>query len=85
MKYILKSNAEGETIQGILNGGSIKNLVSDILSTSKISKDIQSLPQSADVWKNLEKVASLAVTNKYAGKKSNNIANAHIVLTKRNR
>lgn len=83
MKYILKSNAEGETLYGVLNGGNIKNLVSDLLSTSKISKDIESLPQSADVWKNLEKVATLAATNKYAGKKSNNIANAHIVFSQK--
>lgn len=83
MKYILKANAEGETLYGVLNGGNIKNLVSDLLSTSKISKDVESLPQSADVWKNLEKVATLAATNKYAGKKSNNIANAHIVFSQK--
>lgn len=84
LKYILKANAEGETITGFFkNGGDLNNLVSDLLSTNKLNKDIKNLPQSAEVWKNLEKVATLAASNKLAGKKTNNIANTHIVLSQK--
>lgn len=83
MKYILTRNIEGETIEGIFKSGNIKNAISDLLSTSKINSDVKNLPQSADVWKNLEKVASLAIANKYSGKKSGNVANAHIVFSEK--
>lgn len=84
MKYILRANANGETIRGVFaDGGNAKNLISDLLSTSKISKDIKALPQSADIWKNLEKVASLAASNAISGKKNNNISNAHIIFSQK--
>lgn len=83
MKYILEANIEGETIRGLFDGGNVKNLVSDLLSTSKISKDVKGLPQSIDVWKNLEKVATLAAANKLAGKRTNNVANAHIIFSQK--
>ena len=84
MKYILAKNAEGETLHGFLSGDkSITNTISDLISSSKIGKDMKNLPQSAEIWKNLEKVAHLAVSNKLAGRKSNNIANAHIVFSQK--
>jgi len=84
MAYILKSNAEGKTLKGILqSAGSDKNLVSDLLGATKLKKDIQNLPQSADVWQNLEKVGRLALSNKLAGKRNHNIANAHLVFSQK--
>lgn len=83
MKYILTRNVEGETVEGIFKSGNIKNTVSELLSTSKINADVRNLPQSADVWKNLEKVAALAIANKYSGRKSGNVANAHIVFSEK--
>lgn len=84
MKYILAANSEGQTIRGAFGSGDIKNAVADLLSKTKINKNVDDkLPQSADVWRNLEKVATLAVANKMAGKKSSNIANAHIVFSEK--
>lgn len=83
MKYVLTENANDKTIKGIFKTGDIKNAVSDLLSVSKINSEVKNLPQSADVWKNLEKVAALAVANKYSGKKSGNVANAHIVFSEK--
>lgn len=84
MKYILKSNADGETINGLLKVNSdTENLVGDLLSNTKINKDMKNLPQSADVWNNLEKVAHLAITNKLTGNKTSNVANAHIVFSQK--
>ena len=84
MKYILTKNAEGETLNGFLSGDkSINNTISDLISSSKISKDIKNLPQSSEIWKNLEKVAHLAVANKLAGRKTNNISNAHIIFSQK--
>lgn len=83
MEYILKENTQGNTIEGIFKTGDFKNAISDMLSTSKISKDLKSLPQSADVWRNLEKVATLASANKISGKRNSNVANAHIVFSQR--
>ena len=84
MKYILAKNAEGETLQGFLSGDAkISNVITDLISTSKINKDLKNLPQSADIWKNLEKVAHLAVSNKLAGRKSNNISNAHLIFSQK--
>ena len=84
MKYILAANSEGQTIRGAFGNGDIKNAVADLLSKTKINKNVDDkLPQSADVWRNLEKVATLAVANKMAGKKSSNIANAHIVFSEK--
>lgn len=82
MKYILKSNAEGDVLKGFLSGD-IENTVTDLLKGSKISKDVKNLPQSVDMWKNLEKVATLATTNAMTGKRSGNIANAHIVFSQK--
>lgn len=85
MEYILKESAEGKTIEGILAGGSegIKDSVADMFSKSKISKDLKNLPQSADIWRNLEKVTALAVANKMSAKRNGNISNAHIVFSQR--
>ena len=54
-----------------------------MLSSSKISRQLKNLPQSADVWHNLEKVATLAAANKLSGKRSGNVANAHIVFSQK--
>ena len=84
MKYILAAHSEGQTIRGAFGSGDIKNAVADLLSKTKINKNVDDkLPQSADVWRNLEKVATWAVANKMAGKKSSNIANAHIVFSEK--
>lgn len=82
MEYILSENIGGNTVEGIFKAD-IKDTVSDLLSTSKISKDLKNLPQSADIWKNLEKVATLAAANKLSGKRNGNIANAHIVFSQK--
>lgn len=86
MEYILAANTEGDTIEGLFKsaaGGDLKNTISDILSTSKISRELKSLPQSGDMWHNLEKVTTLAAANKITGKRNNNLANAHIVFDQR--
>lgn len=82
MEYILKENIEGNTIEGIFKGN-LKDTVADLLSTSKVSKDMKNLPQSADIWHNLEKVATLAAANKISGKRSGNVANAHIIFSQK--
>jgi len=84
MAYILSSNSEGRTLKGIFQAaGSDKNLVSDLLGATKLKKDVEKLPQSAEIWQNLEKVGRLAMSNKLAGKRSNNIANAHIIFSQK--
>jgi hypothetical protein len=84
MAYILKSSAEGQTIKGILKASSNDtNMISDLLGVTKLKKDIQNLPQSAEIWQDLEKVSRLAVANKLAGKRSDNIANAHLVFSQK--
>jgi hypothetical protein len=82
MEYILASNADGKTVKGILEpDGDPAQLISNIIGIERISKDVENLPISRDVWQNLEKVSRLAVTNKLAGRKNENIANAHIVFS----
>jgi len=84
MEYILKSNAQGNTLKGFLQGDSSgENLVSNLLGVAKIKKDVENLEQSADVWNNLEKISRLAVSNKLTGRQNNNIANAHIVFSQK--
>jgi hypothetical protein len=84
MEYILKSNAEGDTVRGILSPeGDPAALVSDLLGVEKIKKDVKNLPMSGDIWQNLEKISRLAVSNKLSGKKTNNIANAHIIFAQK--
>jgi len=83
MEYILKANAEGSTIKGIFAGDD-KGSISDIIAAFKKNRiDSSKLPQSGEVWKNLEKVSQLAIANKLAGKSSNNIANAHIIFSQK--
>lgn len=82
MKYILESNANGKSTEsGLFKNIDVKNMAAELLDVSKINKDIKALPKSADVWKNLEKVADLAVANTMAGKKTGNVANAHIIFS----
>ena len=82
MKYILESNAEGRsTTSGLFKNIDVKNMAADLLNASKINKDIKSLPKSAEIWQNLEKIATLAVANSMTGKKTGNVANAHIVFS----
>ena len=84
MEYILRANNEGNTIEGIFKSGSdLRNTISDLMSTSRISKEMKALPQSADIWHNLEKVATLAAANTISGKRNNNLANAHIVYSQK--
>lgn len=84
MKYILKSNAEGVTISGILRGDKkVKDTIGDILAGTKLKKEIKNLPQSAEIWANLEKVAALAVANKLRGSDTNNVSNAHLVFAQK--
>jgi len=50
MKYILKTNAEGDTLKGILKTlNPLKNTVDEIFSSTKIKKNVENLPQSLDV------------------------------------
>jgi hypothetical protein len=84
MEYVLSSSAAGDTVKGIFSqDGDPTKLISNILGVDKIKKDVQNLPQSSDVWQNLEKVSRLAVSNRLAGNKSNNIANAHIIFAQK--
>lgn len=82
MEYILSANLKGDTLEGFFKGD-IKNSISDMLSGSRIAKELKNLPQSADIWHNLEKVATLAAANKISGNRNNNIANAHIIFSQR--
>jgi len=84
MEHILRSNSEGDTVKGIFSPeGDASKMVSDLLGVDRIKKDVKGLPVSGDVWQNLEKVSRLAVSNKLAGRKDNNIANAHIVFAQK--
>ena len=83
MKYILKSNAEGNVLKGFLGSNTIVNSVADLLSTTKLQKDVEKLPISSDVWHNLEKIGHLALANKLGGKQSHNISNAHIIFSQK--
>jgi hypothetical protein len=84
MEHILRSNSEGDTVKGIFSPeGDASKMVSDLLGVDKIKKDVKALPVSGDVWQNLEKVSRLAVSNKLAGRRDNNIANAHIVFAQK--
>jgi hypothetical protein len=84
MEYILSSNADGNTIKGILEpDGDPSKLVSNILGIDKIQSDVKNLKQSGDVWQKLEKISRLSVSNKLAGRKTDNIANAHIVFAQK--
>ena len=59
MAYILKSNSEGQTLQGILkSSGKDKDMIADLLGMTKLKKDVQNLPQSAEIWQDLEKSVS---------------------------
>jgi len=82
MAEVLKRNINGTTIEHLVSGD-LKNVVSDMLSSSKISKDVKALPQSADIWRNLEKITTLAAANSLAGKRNNNLANAHIIFSQK--
>jgi hypothetical protein len=84
MEYILSSSAEGSTVKGIFEPeGDSKKLISSILGIEKVKKDVENLPRSGDVWQKLEKVSRLAVSNSLAGRRSDNIANAHIVFAQK--
>jgi hypothetical protein len=84
MEYILSSNAENRTVRGILEpDGDPAEMISNIIGINKIKKDVDSLPISKDVWQNLERVSRLAVANSLAGRKNDNIANAHIVFAQK--
>ena len=82
MEYILKENAEGRQIDGILQAA-IDNDISQLMATSKIATELKKLPQSGDIWHNLERVASLAAANAITGRRNRNIANAHIIFAQR--
>lgn len=82
MEYILNESANGKTVEGILQSN-VKDTVADMFNVSKISKDLKNLPQSADIWRNLEKVATLAAANKISGRRNGNISNAHIVFSQK--
>jgi hypothetical protein len=84
MKYILEANIQGKTLKGFLQGDSSSSgLVSNMLGITKIKKDLENLPVSADIWNNLEKVSKLIISNKLSGKQTNNIANAHIIFSQK--
>lgn len=84
MEYILKENTKGNAVENLFkNPSEFKNVISDIMSTSKLSKELKALPQSADIWHNLEKVATLAAANNISGRRHNNIANAHIIFSQK--
>ncbi len=84
MKFILEQNTEGSVLKGIFKSeGGAKNSLTDILGVSKLKREMQALPQSIDVWKNLEKVKTLALANTISGKANDNIANAHIIFSQK--
>ena len=84
MEYILKANAQGTTIKGIFPGETGNHTLDDLLSKVKIkTTDYSKLPQSGEVWNDLEKVRELAMANKLAGRATNNIANAHIIFSQK--
>lgn len=83
MKYILAACAEGEVLNIFGKNGNMTNSIADLLSISKIDKNVKNLPHSAEVWKNLEKVSTLAMSNKISGKKDGVVANAHIVFSEK--
>lgn len=83
MKYILQMNAEGGVLKGFLGSSTIGNQIADLMSITKLQKDIEKLPISSDVWHNLEKIGHLAVANKLGGKQSHNISNAHIIFSQK--
>jgi hypothetical protein len=83
MKYILQMNAEGGVLKGFLGSSTIGNQIADLMSITKLQKDVEKLPISSDVWHNLEKIGHLAVANKLGGKQSHNISNAHIIFSQK--
>lgn len=84
MTYVLQESANGKTLDGIFaSPDGLKDAVADMFNTTKISKDLKNLPQSADIWKNLEKVTTLAAANRISGRRSGNISNAHIVFSQK--
>jgi hypothetical protein len=84
MEYILSSSAAGKTVKGILEPeGDPAQMISNFIGIEKVKKDVENLPISSDVWQNLEKVSRLAVANSLAGRKNDNIANAHIVFAQK--
>jgi hypothetical protein len=84
MEYILSSSAAGKTVKGILEPeGDPAQMISNFIGIEKVRKDVENLPISSDVWQNLEKVSRLAVANSLAGRKNDNIANAHIVFAQK--
>ena len=82
MEYILKTNAQGTTLKSIFSGDD-KGSMADLFSSFKAKGDYSKLTQSADTWKNLERVSHLALANKMAGKMNNNVANAHIIFSQK--
>lgn len=82
MEYILKTNAQGTTLKSIFSGDD-KDSLADLFSSFKSKGDYSKLTQSADTWKNLERVSHLALANKMAGKINNNVANAHIIFSQK--
>lgn len=80
MQAILNANSQGTTIKGIFSGEN-KESLGDLIASFKAKTDYSKMPNSAETWKNLEKVSQLAMANRMAGKASNNIANAHIIFS----
>ena len=84
MQYVLKANANGSSIKDIFRtDGNSENMISDILSKFKMNREDSKLKTSSEVWHNLEKISSLAIANKLAGKATGNIANAHIIFSQK--
>lgn len=85
MEEILRQNANGSTIAGFFKDskGDLRNVIADMIGKAKKEASNKNLSKSGDIWRNLEKVATLAAANTMAGRKSNNIANAHIVFAQK--
>jgi hypothetical protein len=86
MEYVLKSNSEkNKAVKGVFktDGAQPGNPIVDAISGAfkQADDDRDNLPNSGDLWNNLEKLSNLSVANKLAGKQMDNAVNAHIVFS----
>lgn len=84
MINVLKSNIQDQTLKNYFGGdrpNSAKEFISDIFAN--VDKSPNALKISGKIWKDLEKVSHLASANALSGNNSGNVANAHLVFTRK--
>jgi hypothetical protein len=86
MEYVLKMNSDkNKAVKGVFSSDDAKlgNPIADAISGAFKDADdsAKNLPNSGDLWNNLEKLSNIAVANKLAGKQLDNVINAHIVFS----